>query len=127
MVGRGIIVLHIFPHENTSRALPQELYRAYRSNSGRRKNRYKYSGLNLSKTETLNTQYIEEIKYVQELSLKAKATLSPRLDVSGTYAKYLGATNLYDCKGTPSRLALVSIKVLLVLIPLIASIPYLLL
>jgi hypothetical protein len=91
------------------------------------KNRYKYSGLNLSKTETLNTQYIEEIKYVQELSLKAKATLSPRLDVSGTYAKYLGATNLYDCKGTPSRLALVSIKVLLVLIPLIASIPYLLL
>lgn len=69
----------------------------------------------------LKTVYMDEIIMPLFVLLKAIAILSPRLDVSETYANSLVLTTLYEVRLTPSILAFVSINSLPVEIPFTSS------
>ena len=91
--GIGIWTSHIVSQSNVSRAEPQELKRAYLSNSVLEKKTNKNSGKRLSQS-VLKTVEIEETKYVSHEVFNAMDILSPRRDVSGINAISRGATSL---------------------------------
>ena len=107
-----------------SLADPHELNLEYLSNSARLKYINRYSDERTLVSFTRKTTYEEETIYVLSVSLCARVIFSPFLEVTVTYAKSSGFTNLYGLSETPDISALVSIKIFWIDIPFTSSIEY---
>ncbi|MPM50345.1 hypothetical protein SDC9_97084 [bioreactor metagenome] len=104
--GTGSSTLHISSQSITSRTLPCDLKRAYRSNSGRLNQSIRYSGKSSVSSITSKTVYTLLTKPSSYSERRAIPILSPRRDVSGMYVNCPFFTTLYFVKSVPTVFAM---------------------